>query len=51
MFKDKDFDSIEDFEDLKEIVRRALDSENFNALLIAPPACARHFSFLNWDLT
>ena len=40
--KEVEFGNIEGYDDIKDIVRRALDSyENYNLLLCAPPASAK----------
>jgi hypothetical protein len=42
LFKHKDFQNICGYDDVKNIVRRALDSEeNFNLLFCGPPASAK----------
>jgi hypothetical protein len=39
-----EFKNIMGYDEIKDIVRRALDAEdNYNLLLIGPPASARHF--------
>jgi replication-associated recombination protein RarA len=43
----KDFAGIEGYEDVKDIVRRALDSdENYNLLFTGPPASAKTLSLM-----
>ena len=40
--KEVEFGNIEGYDDIKDIVRRALDAEdNYNLLFIGPPACVR----------
>ena len=40
--KEVEFGNIEGYDDLKDIVRRALDAEdNYNLLFIGPPASAK----------
>ena len=39
--KDIGFDNIQGYDDIKNIVRRTLDSENYNLLLCGPPASAK----------
>ncbi len=40
--KEIGFDNIQGYDDLKDIVRRALDAEdNYNLLFIGPPASAK----------
>jgi hypothetical protein len=40
--KDLVFENIHGYEDIKDIVRRALDAEdNYNLLFIGPPASAK----------
>ena len=43
LFRDTgEFKNIEGYDDLKDIVRRALDAEdNYNLLLVGPPASAK----------
>ena len=42
--KEVEFEDIQGYEDLKDIVRRALDAEdNYNLLFVGPPASVRHF--------
>jgi hypothetical protein len=40
--KEVEFENIQGYDDLKDIVRRALDAEdNYNLLFIGPPASAK----------
>ena len=40
--KNIEFDNIQGYDDIKDIVRRALDAEdNYNLLFVGPPASAK----------
>jgi len=40
--KEIEFNNIQGYDDIKDIVRRALDAEdNYNLLLVRPPASAK----------
>jgi len=46
--KEVEFGNIEDYEDIKDLVKRALDlNENYNLLLCVPPASAKTLFLLN----
>jgi hypothetical protein len=41
LHKEVEFGNIEGYDDIKNIVRRALDAEDYNLLFIGPPASAK----------
>ena len=47
--KEFEFENIQGYDDIKDIVKRALDSEdNYNLLFVGPPASAKTLSLRNF---
>jgi len=47
--KEIEFNNVQGYDDIKDIVRRALDSEdNYNLLFIGPPASAKTLFLLGF---
>lgn len=50
--KRRDFDSIEGYADVKDIIERVLETdENYNLLLVDPPASSDIFNLIRGSMT